>query len=278
VTVSGAGSKWDNSDALRVGNWGNGTLEITNGAVVKNTNGYVGYEGGSTGAVTVSGGETTWSNSGDLYVGFRGEALLTVEDDGLVSVGGGLTIDKYGNEDSFINMGVDGMLALHGNAGSSMGLFLGLIDGTDAIRYWDGANWADITGATPGVDYTLRYQAGGDLAGYTLLTMGIVLDPPTPGDTDGDHDVDELDLANLVAQFGGPPDAESADFTGNVFVGLEDFAIMRDNYGFGVPTAPNAGPAATTPEPATLILLAGGLPLLLKRHRKSGRQSHCRGF
>ena len=45
--------------------------------------------------------------------------------------------------------------------------------GTDAIRYWDDSvsDWADITGATYGEDYTLSYLTAGDLAGYTVLTV-----------------------------------------------------------------------------------------------------------
>ena len=45
--------------------------------------------------------------------------------------------------------------------------------GTDAIQYWDDPNsqWADITGATNGVDYTLDYLTTGDLTGYTVLTV-----------------------------------------------------------------------------------------------------------
>jgi len=87
------------------------------------------------------------------------------------------------------------------------------------------------------------------------------------GDTNGDGIVDAIDCSNLVAQFGDVPGAESADFNGDGFVDLEDFAILRGNFGFGVPSAPDGDRAAPIPEPATLIMLAGGLPLLLKRKR-----------
>ena len=107
-----------------------------------------------------------------------------------------------------------------------------------------------------------------------ITLLGSTLPELIPGDTNGDGDVDAIDLANLVAQFGGPPGADSADFNGDIFVDLEDFAIMRGNYGFRVPTLPDAGPVATTPEPATLSLLAllalslpkrGGLAMLRRR-------------
>ena len=99
------------------------------------------------------------------------------------------------------------------------------------------------------------------------LTAIVVPDPATMGDTNGDGIIDELDLGNFVAQFGGPPDLESADFNGDNFVDLEDFALLRENFGFGVATAPDAEfEATTTPEPATLFLLAlGGIALLGRR-------------
>ena len=151
----------------------------------------------------------------------------------------------------------------------SLESFLSLIDGTDDIRYWDDDawDWVDITGATPGDDYMLSYLTEGDLDNYTVLTVTTPV--PTPGDTNRDYIVDDLDLASLVAQFGGAPDVESADFNGDGFVGLEDFAILRACFGSGVvAAAPEAELVAVTPEPATMILLAGGLPLLLRLRRR----------
>ena len=104
----------------------------------------------------------------------------------------------------------------------------------------------------------------------TLRLTGIVVpDPATMGDTNGDGIIDELDLGNLVAQLGGLPGVESADFNGDNFVDLEDFALLRENFGFGVVSAPNAEFGATTPEPGTLGMLAlGGLALLSRRRKQ----------
>ena len=133
------------------------------------------------------------ANTNDLFVGTNGNATLAITGGGLVSVGGALTIDEDQDGDRFLNMATGGMLALDGDVDGSIAEFLGIVEGTDAIRYWDYStlDWADITSATYGVDYTLEYLTEGDLAGYTVLTVG---EPGVPGDWDGDSDVDIADL------------------------------------------------------------------------------------
>ena len=85
MTVDGTGSTWTNSGSLYVGNCGNGTLNITGGGAVSNTNGYIGYNSGSTGTVTVAGTGSTWTNSGDLDVGNYGSGTLNITGGGAVS-------------------------------------------------------------------------------------------------------------------------------------------------------------------------------------------------
>ena len=203
ATVTGAGSLWDVTGTnmweglLYVGYKGTGTLTIADGGVVeggdvgangtgsltikaggmlKSDYGYLGNSSGSTGTATVTGAGSRWVTS-MLDVGNWGTGSLTIADGGLVSVAGTLRI--RGN-DSFINMYGDsgGMLALKREADASLQAFLGHVSGADdAIRYWDGSAWADITKATAGTDYTLAYfdketfVSGVDLNGYTLLTV-----------------------------------------------------------------------------------------------------------
>ena len=176
--VNGEGSTWSMT-AFDVGYHGAGALRIVDGGEVVCGISYLGHYAGSSGDAAVSGADTAW-NSRFLNVGYNGPGTLNIHGDGLVRVSY-LTIDYDGNGDSFVNMWSGGALALRGNADDSLTDFLGLIKGSDAIRYWDDSisGWADITGATHGEDYTLRYVAEGDLAGYTVLTVTAVPEPTT---------------------------------------------------------------------------------------------------
>jgi hypothetical protein len=108
-----------------------------------------------------------------------------------------------------------------------------------------------------------------DLDTRLRLTAIVVPDPATLGDTNEDGIINELDFGNLLAQFGGDPGDNNADFNGDGWVDLKDFVILRENFGFGVSVvaAMEAEFAATTPEPATMSLLALGGLLVLRRRR-----------
>ncbi len=242
ATVDGAGSTWTNTNELYVGSEGSGTLNITNGGVVSDDDGYIGrwYYSSSTALVTVDGAGSTWANSGDLYVSYYGSGRLNITNGGLVSVGGLMKLDVDRDGDGFVNMASGGMLALYGDADDSLADFMELVSGTDAIRYWDDSfsDWADITGATYGEDYWLSYMTEDDLAGYTMLTVGVVPAPLLTIDIDirpgsdanpvnlkskgvlpvtifGDDDLDvsEIDLATLALD-GATPTAKGN--SGNV--------------------------------------------------------------
>jgi hypothetical protein len=89
-----------------------------------------------------------------------------------------------------------------------------------------------------------------------------------PGDSNGDGDVDGDDLADLAAQFGGPPDENNADFDNNGRVDLEDFAILRSLFPQGALSPVGNLETVTTPEPTALVLLGAAVPFILRRKRK----------
>lgn len=86
ATVSGVGSRWDTPTGfLRVGQSGNGTLNIADGGVVSSLQGFVGYDGTATGTVTVDGTGSRWTNSAELTVGYIGRGTLNIINGGVVT-------------------------------------------------------------------------------------------------------------------------------------------------------------------------------------------------
>lgn len=161
--------------------------------------------------------------------------------------------------------------------GNDDGLVVGL--GEDRAFGWemlsvnkhlsiDGGEFGDISS----IFYSYESLGDHSLGSVVLSTAitGIV-----PGDTNGDEVVDALDYANLVAQFGGAPGVESADFNDDGFVDLEDFVIMRGNIGFGGAPIPDSGSLDVTPEPCTMVLFCCGCAVLLPRR---GRKKKVDGM
>ncbi len=229
ATVTGPGSQWISDNRFNIGYYGSGTLRVEDGGRVSSIIAWLGLQRGSTGDATITGAASQWNNSSDLTVS-RGTLAITAG--GLVTVGGTLSIGY----DCVVNMATGGMLALGGEAGDSLAQFVGLVEGTGAFRYWDDdlADWAPITDATYGDDYTLEYLTTGDLAGYTLLTVG------TPGDFNGDGVVDAADYSVW------------RDGLGAIYTEA-DYQIWKTHFG------QTAGGGLLSdypvPEPSTMVLL-----------------------
>ncbi|MCL2639552.1 MAG: autotransporter-associated beta strand repeat-containing protein, partial [Phycisphaerales bacterium] len=85
VNGSGGGGKWKHTGELFVGYRGAGTLNVTNGGEVSNTNAYLGNFAGSSGIATVTGANSKWTSTGTLNVGQAGNGTLNILDGGLVS-------------------------------------------------------------------------------------------------------------------------------------------------------------------------------------------------
>ena len=84
ATITGSGSAWG-PGGLSVGGSGDGTLNVTAGALVVGAYpAYVGRNAGSTGDVTVNGGGSTWTAYGDLFVGYHGTGMLSITGGGQV--------------------------------------------------------------------------------------------------------------------------------------------------------------------------------------------------
>jgi hypothetical protein len=143
------------------------------------------------------------------------------------------------------------MLALHGDADDSLSQFLALLSGdAAALRFWDESrsDWAPLTSASNGVDYTLEYLALGDLAGYTLLTVGI---PELSGDYNADGIVDGADHSVWKAAFGSTSEL-TADGNADGIVDAADYVVWRN--ALSQVASSVAGSRASVPEPATALL------------------------
>ena len=84
VTVSGTGSKLNNSSNLSVGGTGNGRLIIERGGQATSGLTGIGYERGSSGEAVVTGPDSEWAAYG-LSIGVKGCGALTINSGGQVS-------------------------------------------------------------------------------------------------------------------------------------------------------------------------------------------------
>ena len=121
-----------------------------------------------------------------------------------------------------------------------------------------GSVFETINGLSTGWDIDYSYNEGTAIA----LTGG-----SPDGDANGDGVVDSADYIMVKTHFGGAPAAgtegSGGDFNDNGTVDWDDLQTLMAGMNSGAAGAP-------IPEPATLvILLAAGLPALLKRRRRS---------
>jgi T5SS/PEP-CTERM-associated repeat protein len=87
--LSGSGSQWTIYDDLCVGYFGDGTIEITDGATLSapddsSGDAYVGYNPGSSGYVMIDGPGSKWNSHHMLYIGHAGQGTLTITNGGTV--------------------------------------------------------------------------------------------------------------------------------------------------------------------------------------------------
>jgi autotransporter-associated beta strand protein len=92
--------------------------------------------------------------------------------------------------------------------------------------------------------------------GVLSVVLGVV-----PGDTNSDNVVDAFDFITLKKNFGKSGGVAQGDFNSSGTVNWADLGILMSNMGTG------GGAPATTPEPATLCLLAIGALAMLRRRK-----------
>ena len=96
VTVDGSGSRWFNSDTVYIGDYGNGSLSVTNNGFVHTTSRFcIGVRSRSTGEVRVDGSGSQIIIWDSLFTGYNGAGALSISNGGKVNNSTGYI--GYGN-------------------------------------------------------------------------------------------------------------------------------------------------------------------------------------
>ena len=93
VTIDGAGSAWNQTGAIRIGDAATGSVTVQNGGVLstgsdgslENLSGVIGVQAGGQGTMTVTGDNSEWQAGGNVQVGASGTGTLNIMDSGKVS-------------------------------------------------------------------------------------------------------------------------------------------------------------------------------------------------
>jgi T5SS/PEP-CTERM-associated repeat protein len=109
-----------------VGNYGRGTLTISNGGLVTSNGAFLGEFAGSTGSVTVSGVGSRWDDPVNMVVGDSGQGTLTITNGGVVTSNEGADVGEF-SASSIGNVTVSGA-GSQWNASSGLGLAIGTAD------------------------------------------------------------------------------------------------------------------------------------------------------
>jgi len=169
VTVRGAGSMFNTTGNLSVGQLGPGTLTIEDGGTVSSTGGsFIAAFAGSTGAATVRGGGSNWAVASILTIGGNGFGTLTIEDGGAVS---SVTAFLGANLRSFGDVTVRGV----GSTWTTDQMFVGLGFGNGQLTVSEGGSVSNGIGEINNGDVTVSG------AGSTFTNSGSL----TAGDPDG---------------------------------------------------------------------------------------------
>lgn len=100
---------------------------------------------------------------------------------------------------------------------------------------------------------------------------------PLPGDADWDGRVDLVDFSMLRGSFGQTGPDIRTDFNYDLVVDGDDLEILENNFGMvsgrgiNLPGGPPSSAPVLVPEPVTIFVLIGAIPLLLKSPRRRRR-------
>jgi len=258
ATITGAGTTWThvpgNSGNLYVGKYGNGTLNVLDGAVVSSERGEIADGSNSypdpLGWVTVDGAGSTWNMGAYLYVSNFGDAELSITNGGVVNVGTRVLSSTV----LCRNAGSSGVVLVDG-AGSQLNSSYDLI-----VGWLDRARLRIDNGGAVRAGHELTMGRDGDFGSIIQMSSGAKL---SLAGSAADSLTSFLGLAKGTDRILYWNDTISAWRHITEATPTVDYTL---DYSGGYTTLT----VIETPEPATMSLLAlGGLALLRRRRRKS---------
>lgn len=246
VAVDGAGSTWTNTTGLYLGNSGNGTLEITNGGVVTVGRIWLGNAAGSSGVALVDGGGSRLANAYYFHLAIDGEGDMDITNGGWVNSHFGYI--GY-------NSGSTGVVTVSG-VGSKWTNSGGLRVGYNGIGTLEILNGGLVSVAE---GFFIDFDEDGD--GFVNMDGGGML--ALKGDVAGSLN----DFLGLVSTTRGTKAIRywNGSAWDDITHATEDVDYRLDYHATGDLADYTTLTVGVIPEPATILLMFAGLPLIKRK-------------
>lgn len=163
LIVIGSGTTFTTGGHMRPGLYGNGTLQVLDGAVVSNNDGYVGFYSNSVGTVSVDGAGSHWDSAGGVDIGLTGAGTVLVRNGGQVSAD--VLIDIAQNAGSTGSLAIG---AASGDAAAAAGTIA-----TPLMNFGAGTGQIVFNHTDPAYEFAPVLTGAGTVrveAGHTSLT------------------------------------------------------------------------------------------------------------
>lgn len=283
ATITGTGSRWNQTATMVVGYSGTGTLKVLNGGQLNSTDGVIARDPASAGSVTLGGNDAAWRVAQNLSIGgiatfTGGTGYLSLQAGGKAVVGDLARVFPTGS----VEFGggqldlTDGMAVFDYSGPSPLSMLTGKVTTGYANGSWTGpgisssvaaVTMARALGIVEATDLFSSFPA--TFRGQSVDSSSVLIAHTLTGDGNLNGLVEIGDFALLAASFNSPGRWYTGDFNFDGTINISDFALLAANFGFALPsTAPRN---ATVPEPANQLAIGCLLatPLAARRERSS---------
>jgi outer membrane autotransporter protein len=163
ATISGEGSSWTMSQDMEVGVNGHGVLLVEQGGSLSSRDGHIGVFDDGLGTATIADAGSNWMIGRNLIIGDTGSGVLTLSEDGLVIVGGTVTLAEAGIASGTMNIGA---------ASGETAMAPGVLE-ADEVRFGEGTGTLNFNHTDSDYSFAPGITGAGiiaQLAGVTRLT------------------------------------------------------------------------------------------------------------